>query len=89
MKHLKITISGKVQGVWYRKSAQLKAIELGLSGTVRNLASGGVYAEVEGNAEALDVFVSWCWEGPPLAVVHSVEVESGEWRGFHSMEVIR
>jgi len=35
--HLDLSITGKVQGVWYRKSAVAKAIELGLKGYAQNL----------------------------------------------------
>lgn len=34
---LSITISGKVQGVYYRQSAKEKAQELGITGSVKNL----------------------------------------------------
>ena len=45
-KHFNITIQGKVQGVWYRASAQAAARQLGLVGFVKNLPDGYVYADV-------------------------------------------
>lgn len=89
MQHLNIRISGKVQGVWYRKSAQLKALELGLKGFIQNEPDGSVYAEVEGEAPVLQTFVDWCWEGPPLANVESVKVIPTQVIGFQQFEVRR
>ena len=89
MKHYNLTISGRVQGVWYRGSARLKASQLGLCGFVRNSPDGNVYAEAEGTEEALQAFIRWCKRGPELAKVEKVEVEEGEWKGFTQFEVIR
>lgn len=89
MKHLKLLISGKVQGVRYRAAAQEKAIALGLKGFVRNEANGDVYIEAEGNPAALAAFVSWCEVGPPLAKVHTVTVTEADWRGFSDFEIKR
>ncbi|HMR43115.1 MAG TPA: acylphosphatase [Saprospiraceae bacterium] len=89
MQHLNITVSGKVQGVWYRKSAQLKAQELGLNGFVKNLSDGDVYAEAEGEEDALEAFIHWCWEGPPLSQVENVSAEEGAWYGMEGFEIRR
>ncbi|MGL5891974.1 MAG: acylphosphatase, partial [Bacteroidia bacterium] len=37
MKRISLLIKGKVQGVFYRKSAAAKANEIGLSGFVKNM----------------------------------------------------
>lgn len=72
MKHLKIVVSGTVQGVSFRSSARHKAEELGLHGFARNEPDGTVYIEVEGPADKLDKFLMWCHEGPQLAAVESI-----------------
>jgi len=41
-------ITGRVQGVFYRASAQEEAMRLGLCGEIRNLPDGAVEAVVEG-----------------------------------------
>lgn len=89
MKHVKLTITGKVQGVWYRGSAQRKARELGLCGFVRNQPDGSVYAEVEGGEAEVQTFTKWCQQGPELAKVEQVEVLEGTPQGFQQFEVIR
>ena len=48
-----IKVYGKVQGVWFRKSAQQKALALGLRGFCKNMEDGSVYIEAEGDLEKL------------------------------------
>ncbi|MBX7050843.1 MAG: acylphosphatase [Flavobacteriales bacterium] len=69
-----IKIKGKVQGVFFRKSAQEKAVSLGLTGFVRNESDGSVYVEAQGLKDQLEMFTDWCGEGPPMSHVTSVEV---------------
>ncbi len=74
MKRAHIWVSGRVQGVWYRATARDVAQRLGLTGWVRNLPDGRVEIVAEGDETALEEFIKWCWEGPPLARVDNVEV---------------
>lgn len=71
----RLHIQGKVQGVFYRKSAQNHALSLNLKGWVRNLPDGSVEAEVEGSLEDCQAMIQWCRQGPPLAQVRDVAVE--------------
>ncbi|MCB0734748.1 MAG: acylphosphatase [Flavobacteriales bacterium] len=84
----KITITGRVQGVFFRKYTQLKAMELGLLGYVRNLPDGSVEAVVHGSAEGVQRFISWCHEGSPLSKVTGVHVDSWtEAESFNSFQI--
>lgn len=85
--HYDIRVSGRVQGVFYRASARAEARRLGLKGFVRNEPDGDVYAEAEGEREALDAFVAWCRKGPEHARVEKVEVAPGEPRGLGDFRV--
>ena len=69
-----IVIHGRVQGVFFRASTQEKAVELGLTGWVRNREDGTVEAVAEGEKDKLDELVKWCHKGPPDARVTQVEV---------------
>lgn len=89
IKHYNIWIAGKVQGVWFRASARNKAKELGICGWVRNLPDGRVYAEAEGEEDALQEFIAWCHRGPELAKVSNVIVEEGLVKGFYDFEIRR
>ena len=87
--HLNILVRGKVQGVWYRKSAVEMARKLGLGGYARNLPDGTVHIEVEGPLDQVEEFVNWCWEGPPLARVTVVERSVGPLVGYTAFETRR
>ena len=85
MKRVRVVVSGRVQGVFFRAECERRARELGVGGFVRNLADGRVEATFEGPDEAVEAAVAWCREGPPWARVESVETTEelpvGE-RGF-------
>lgn len=74
MKRYQLTVSGKVQGVFYRKSAAVEGRAIGISGFVKNLPNGNVYAEAQGTEAQLDAFLSWCRRGPERARVDAVGV---------------
>jgi acylphosphatase len=78
---VRLTISGTVQGVFYRASARDEAERLGLTGWVRNLINGDVEALAEGPEALVEQFIDWCRVGPPAARVEQVEVEREEYRG--------
>lgn len=71
-----LIIKGKVQGVFYRQSAQRQAIRLGLSGWIRNNADGAVECLVSGEEDQLQHFIDWCREGPTLARVTDIFIEA-------------
>ena len=81
-----VVVSGIVQGVGFRYSAQSEGQRLGLNGWVRNLHTGQVEAEAEGDEKAVADFVAWCNRGPAAASVDGVEVTQksfeGDLRGF-------
>jgi acylphosphatase len=86
---ISITVSGLVQGVYYRQSTKEKALELGISGMVKNLPNGNVHILATGTATQLDELVHWCKQGPRLAKVNSVEVESIDRQVFMSFIIQR
>ncbi len=70
-------VSGRVQGVGYRASTQIKALELGVHGWCRNRDDGTVEVLAIGEASVLVVFENWLWVGPGLAEVEHVESREG------------
>lgn len=79
MKSYKLIISGKVQGVYYRRSVQVHALQAGFSGYVRNLAGGEVEAAVTCDEVRLTEFLSLLWEGSDLSLVEEIrQTETGE-----------
>ena len=73
MKRVRVTVSGRVQGVFFRATCARLAREAGLGGYVRNLPDGRLEAAFEGDEPAVDAMVDWCRRGPDLAWVDSVE----------------
>jgi acylphosphatase len=70
-----VRVRGRVQGVYYRATAQEEAQRLGLVGWVRNRADGTVEAAAEGEDAAVESFLAWCRRGPERAHVDDLEVE--------------
>jgi acylphosphatase len=69
---VRIVVSGRVQGVWFRESCREQAVALGVAGWVRNRSDGTVEAVVEGLPDAVERLVTWCRTGPPSARVDSI-----------------
>jgi acylphosphatase len=88
-RHFKITVSGRVQGVFYRASAKEMADELQVKGFVRNEPNGDVYIEAEAAEEIVYKFIKWCNTGPSRARIDHIEVITGEMIGFTSFEIRR
>ena len=86
-KHYNITVSGKVQGVWYRKSTKETAKRLGIHGFVKNLENGNVYIEAEGDETQLKELVDWCHHGPEFALVSQVKFKEDAVQGFDAFEI--
>ena len=71
---ISITVTGKVQGVFFRHSAKEKALMLGITGKVMNLQNGDVMIIATGTNEQLKAFTEWCRQGPPKAKVLSIKI---------------
>ena len=82
-----LTISGEVQGVFFRETARRKATEAGVSGWITNRSDGKVEAVFEGPAVAVDELVEFCRDGPTAATVESVDVETEEPEGLSGFDV--
>ena len=77
----RVTIRGRVQGVFFRAETRDRARSLGLAGWVRNVPDGTVEAVFEGDRERIDWMLAWCRRGPGLAEVDDIEVAWEEPRG--------
>jgi acylphosphatase len=74
----RLKISGRVQGVFFRKSMRLRAEQLKVTGWVRNCADGTVEAIAQGDAFEVGRLIEWTQRGPDAAKVDKVEIESIE-----------
>lgn len=89
IKHLQITITGTVQGVFFRASTKAVADQLGVKGMVTNQADGSVYIEAEGDRWALEQLLEWCNEGPEKAHVENVSTRESEVKNYRNFEVVK
>ena len=70
---VRVVISGRVQGVWFRAWTEAEARARGLDGWVRNRRDGSVEAVFSGSAADVEAMLEACWQGPERAVVRAVE----------------
>ena len=85
---LDLVIEGRVQGVGYRYSTKMKAESLGIRGSVKNLRDGSVIVTAQGDNDAMDNFVRWCYKGPPGAIVRNIEKIQGKTEAFSEFRVL-
>jgi acylphosphatase len=75
LKRVRVIVSGRVQGVFFRVECEQMAVSKGLTGWVRNRPDGAVEAAFEGLDADVDAAVSWCARGPAMARVDEVETD--------------
>jgi acylphosphatase len=73
MKRMRVLITGRVQGVFFRAETERMAKSLNLTGRVQNREDGNVEALFEGEETRVDEMLAWCRNGPPRARVDRVE----------------
>ncbi|SEM94950.1 acylphosphatase [Mesobacillus persicus] len=78
MLQLKIVVSGKVQGVGYRYFTQMKALQFGITGWVRNREDGTVEMLTTGTKETLDLFIEEIRRGNPFSTVDQIDINETE-----------
>jgi acylphosphatase len=76
-----VTITGRVQGVFFRANTKAKAQQLGLFGWVRNQSDGSVEAIFEGPEPQVNKMITWCHQGPSHAMVSHVKLTKQQYLG--------
>ena len=71
-KSVRVRITGRVQGVWFRAWTVQQARRLGLAGWVRNRSDGSVEALLSGPEQRVEEMIRLCGAGPSAARVDSV-----------------
>jgi acylphosphatase len=83
----RVTVRGRVQGVFFRDSARERARAHGVAGWVRNCQDGTLEAVVEGPPDAVERVVRFFRTGPPSARVEDVDVRDEQPEGLSGFEV--
>jgi len=73
---VRLFVTGRVQGVFFRQSLKAKSIQNDVFGWVKNLQDGRVECLLEGNKENISILVKWANSGPANAIVENVEVHN-------------
>jgi len=82
-----VHVSGVVQGVFFRASAQQEAIEYSISGYARNLADGDVELMVCGVQEDVDKMLAWLKHGPENADVKDIKIKQVPLQEFNHFSI--
>ncbi|NIM25482.1 MAG: acylphosphatase [Nitrososphaeria archaeon] len=86
---IRVFVTGKVQGVFFRQALKVKAKQNNVFGWVRNLKDGRVEALLEGSDESVNVLVEWCHGGPANARVEDVEIRNEKYSNeFSKFDVL-
>jgi len=85
---IRATVTGRVQGVFFRDTTVERAHDLGVLGWVRNGEDGRtVLVHAEGPPDAVDRLVAFLREGPPRAEVEAVDVATVKAEGHEQFAV--
>lgn len=84
-RHLSIT--GRVQGVFFRAWSREQADELGVRGWIRNRPDGHVEAHVEGEQAAVELMIERLRDGPRAAQVDDLRIWDAGICDFEGFEV--
>jgi acylphosphatase len=82
-----ISVTGRVQGVFFRGWMQEQANELAVTGWVRNCPDGRVDAHIEGEDAAVQQLIERVRKGLPAARVDDVHLWDVETFDFDDFEV--
>ena len=83
----RVTVEGRVQGVFFRHDCQREAVAIGVAGWIHNNNDGTVEAAFEGDPDAVEQIVSWMRVGPSGAVVTSVKIVDEALLGEHTFMI--
>lgn len=72
------TARGRVQGVGFRMYVQQHALELGITGWVKNMSDGSVTMELQGDSAAVDKLEQIIRAGNYFIKVQSLELATRE-----------
>jgi acylphosphatase len=83
---VQVTLTGVVQGVFFRSFIKSRAGMLGLKGWVRNTPDGAVEAVFEGDEVRILEMIKECEKGPGHAFIRNVKTKwdkyTGEYNSF-------
>jgi len=86
---IRIFVTGKVQGVFFRQTLKVMAKKNNVFGWVKNLKDGRVEAVLEGDDEKVNRLIEWAHGGSANARVEDVEIHNEKFTGeFSKFDVL-
>ncbi len=86
---VRIFVTGKVQGVFFRQSLKVMAKKNNVFGWVRNLKDGRVEAILEGDEEKVSMLIEWTHGGPANSRVEDVHIRNEKFNAeFSKFDVL-
>lgn len=76
IKEFELYVYGRVQGIGFRRSVQIQADALGISGYAENLPNGNVHIIAQGKEAEINQFISWLKSSPGFSSVDEVKVQN-------------
>lgn len=88
MKTLRITVTGRVQGVGFRYYTQITAEKYQLTGWVKNNDDGSVLMMVSGDEKILQYFIQEIESGNQYAYVSNMKIEETTYQKYENFEIL-
>lgn len=88
MKTLRITVTGRVQGVGFRYYTQITAEKYQLTGWVKNNDDGSVLMMVSGDEKILQYFIQEIESGNQYAYVSNMNIEELTYQKYENFEIL-
>jgi acylphosphatase len=83
----RVTVQGRVQGVFFRDSLRRRANSHGVAGWACNRSDGAVEAVFEGSPDDVQRLLDFAAKGPRQAEVDNVDVRQEEPEGLTGFEI--
>ena len=80
MKHIKIKITGNVQGVFFRVNIKAFAIRNSITGYTKNIDNRCLEVVAEGEDNAIYELIEYCKKGPEDAKVEKLDIEEQDYK---------
>jgi acylphosphatase len=89
-RRVRVIVSGRVQGVFFRESTRQAAERAKVRGWIKNLPDGRVEALLEGPQDGLLKVLDYMKQGPEYAEVSDAQVVGEEYQGeFKGFTILR
>ena len=86
---IRLFVTGKVQGVFFRQTLKVMAKKNDVFGWVKNLEDGRVEAVLEGDEDKVSRLVEWAHGGPANARVDDVNIHNEKFASeFSTFDVL-